>query len=81
MKKLKYESFQSFLYWNFKTSSHYKQMLPSSHQPARLKTNKLENTNYITIDSLKLRPIINYTRTLYYKKEKMIGEYLKPLNN
>ena len=56
-------------------------MLPSSHQPARLKTNKLENTNYITIDSLKLRPIINYTRTLYYKKGKMIAEYLKPLNN
>ena len=29
------ESFQSFLYWHFKNSPHYRQMLPSSHQAAR----------------------------------------------
>ena len=29
------ESFQSFLYQHFKNSPHYRQMLASSHQPAR----------------------------------------------
>ena len=56
------ESFQSFLYKNFKNSPHYRQLLPSSHQPphffATSKTQKLENTNDITVDNLKLRPII-----------------------
>ena len=40
-------------------------MLPSSHQPARFfaaaKTHKIENINDITIDNLKLRPIIDQT--------------------
>ena len=39
------ESFQSFLYENFKNSYHYRQMLPSSHQPARFfVTAKLTNS-------------------------------------
>ena len=29
------ESFQSFLYHHFKDAPYHKQMLPSSHQPAR----------------------------------------------
>ena len=59
------ESFQSFLYRHFKNSPHYRQMLPSSRQLARIfataKTHKLENINDITVDNLKLRPIIDQT--------------------
>ena len=77
------ESFQSFLYKNFKNSLHYRQLLPSSHQPARFfataKTQKFENTDDITVDNLKFRPIINHTRSCYYKAGKVIAEYLKPL--
>ena len=55
-------------------------MLPSSHQAARFfataKTHRFENINDITIDNLKLRPIIDQTGTLYYKTRKEIGEYL-----
>ena len=58
-------------------------MLPSSHQPARCfataKTHKFENINDITVDDLKLRPIIDRTGTCYYKTGKVIAEYLKPL--
>ena len=61
------ESFQSFLYRHFKNSKipHYRQMLPSSHQPACFfatdKTDKFENINDITINNLKLRPVIGQT--------------------
>ena len=55
-------------------------MLSSSHQAARFfataKTHRFENINDITIDNLKLRPIIDQTGTLYYKTRKEIGEYL-----
>ena len=77
------ESFQSFLYRHFKNSPHYRQMLPSSHQPARFfataKTNKFENINDITVDNLWLRLIIDQTGTCYYKTGKTITEYLKSL--
>ena len=74
------ESFKSFLYWHIKNSPNCKQVLPSSHQAARFfataKTHRFENINDITIDNLKLRPIIDQTGTLYYKTRKEIGEYL-----
>ena len=58
-------------------------MLPSSHQPARFfataKTHKFENINDMTVDNLKLRPIIDRTGTCYYKTGKVIAKYLKPL--
>ena len=45
------ESFQSFLYRHFKNSPHYRQMLASSHQPARsfatAKTHKFKNISDI----------------------------------
>ena len=44
------ESFQSFLYRHFKNSPHYRQMLPSSHQPARFfATAKLANLKTLMI--------------------------------
>ena len=58
-------------------------MLPYSHQPARFfvtaKTHRFENISDITIDNLKLRPMIDETGTCYYKTGKVIAEYLKPL--
>lgn len=58
-------------------------MLPSSHQPARFfataKTHKFENFDDITVDNLKLRPIIDQTGTCYYKTGKVIAKYLRPL--
>ena len=58
-------------------------MLSFSHQPARIfataKTHKFENINDITVDNLKLRPIIDQIGTCYYKKRKVIAVYLKPL--
>ena len=79
------ESFQSFLYRHFKNSPHYRQMLPSSHEPAcffaTAKTHKFENMNNISTDNLKLPTIIDPTEKCYYKTGKVIAEYLKPLTN
>ena len=81
LKELK--SFQSFIYRHFKKSTLYKDMMPSSHQPARFftsaKTHKFENFDDINIKELKLRPIIDQTGTCYYKTGKVIAQYLKPL--
>ena len=58
-------------------------MLPSSHQLARFfasaKAHKFDNLSDINVTSLKLRPIIDYTGTCYYKTGKVISKYLKPL--
>ena len=74
------ESFQSFLYRHFKDTPYYKQMLPSSHQPARFfalaKTHKFDNLSDINVTNLKLRPIIDQTGTCYYKTGKVISKYL-----
>ena len=52
------ESFQSFLDCHFKDTSYYKQMLASSHQPARFfasaKTHKFDNLSDINVTNLKL---------------------------
>ena len=76
--------FQSFLYRNFKTHKKYKEMIPSSNQPARLfataKTHKLKNNDEITISNLKFRAIIDQTGTYTHKTAQIIGEYLKPLS-
>ena len=77
------ESFQSFLYCHFKDTPYYKQMLLSSHQPARFftsaKTHKFDNLSDINVTNLKLRPIIDQTGTCYYKTGKVISKYLRPL--
>ena len=43
------------------------------------KIHKFENINDITIDNLKLRPIMDQTGTCYYRTGKVIAKYLKPL--
>lgn len=54
-------------------------MLPSPNQPAQLyrtaKTDKFDDINEITIDSLTFRPIIAQTGTYMYKTAEVISEY------
>ena len=56
------KSLPSFLYHHFKDAPYYKQMLPSSHQPARVfdstKTHKFDCFSDINVTNLKLRPIV-----------------------
>ena len=77
------ETFQSFLYRNFKNHPSYDKMRPKSNQPARLyataKTHKFNNLDEVTVEKLKFRPIVDQTGTATYDAAKVIGEYLKPL--
>ena len=75
--------YQDFLYRNFYNYEHYKKMYPQSNQPAKLygtaKTHKFNDTNDITINQLKFRPIIDQTGTYTYNAAQVISQYLKPL--
>ena len=77
------ETFQSFLYRNFRNHPSYDKMRPKSNQPARLyataKTHKFNNLDKVTVEKLKFRPIVDQTGTATYEVAKVIGEYLKPL--
>ena len=76
--------FQDFLYRHFKRSEHYDQMRPVSNQPGRFfataKTHKFTSLNDITVENLKLRPIIDLTGTYTYNTSKVIANYLRPLS-
>ena len=76
--------FQDFLYKHFKRSEHYDQMRPVSNQPGRFfataKTQKFTSLNDITVENLKLRPIIDLTGTYTYNTSKVIANYLRPLS-
>ena len=76
--------FQDFLYRHFKKSEQYDQMRPVSNQPGRFfamaKTHKLTSLNDITVENLKLRPIIDLTETCTYNTSKVIANYLRPLS-
>ena len=76
--------FQDFLYRHFKKSEHYDQMHPVSNQPGRFfataKTHKFTSLNNITVENLKLRPIIDLTGTYTYNTSKVIANYLRPLS-
>ena len=58
-------------------------MLPSSNQPAQLygtaKTHKFDYVIYITVESLKVRPIIAQTGPYMYQATQVISKCLKPL--
>ena len=64
------ETFQGFLYLNFKNHTSYDKMRPKFNQPARLygtgKTYKFNDLDEIKVDKT-------------YDTKKVIGEYLKPL--
>ena len=77
------KSFQNFIYRNFKKHDKYKEMRPTSSQPARLfaaaKTHTFTDTKQININNLKLRPIIDQTGTHLYDCSKIIAQYFQPL--
>ena len=57
--------FQDFLYWNLNKYDQYENMRPKSNQPGRFfataKTHKFDSISDITLDKLKLCPIIDQT--------------------
>ena len=79
------ELFRSFLYRHFKDHPKYKKMLPASHRPARMygsaKTHKFDNYEDITVENLKLRPIMDQSGTMVYTASQILAEYLGPLND
>ena len=77
------KSIQNFICRNFKKHEKYKEIRPTSRQPARLfvtaKTHKFTDIKQININDLKLRPIIDQTGTHLYDCSKLIAQYLQPL--
>ena len=61
------KSFQNFICRNIKTYEKYKEMRPTSSQPAgffaTVKTHKFRDVKQMNINDLKLRPIIDQTGT------------------
>ena len=71
------------LYTRFYKHEHYKEMRPRSNQTgqffATAETHKFESISGITLDQLKLCPIIDQTGTYIYKTPKVVAKYLGPL--
>ena len=76
--------FQDFLYRHFKRSEYYDQMRPVSNQPGRFfetaKTHNFTSLKHTTVEKLKIRPIIDLTRTYTYHTSKVIANYLRPVS-
>ena len=76
-------SFQNFIYRNFKKNKKYKEIRPTSSQSARIyanaKTHKFTDTPQININELQLCPIIDQTGTHLYDCSKVITQYLQLL--
>ena len=76
--------FQDFLYHNLYKHKQYENMHLKSNQPGRFfataKTHKFDSVNDITLDKLKLRPIIDQTGTYIYNASKAVAKYLRPLS-
>ena len=77
------KSFQNFIYRNIKKHEKYKEMRPTSSQPARLfvtwKTHQFTDIKQVNINDLKLRPIVDQTGTHLYDCSKIIAQYLQSL--
>jgi hypothetical protein len=77
--------FKQFLYRNFADHPKYKKMLPKSHRPARMygsaKTHKFDSYEQITVENLKLRPIMDQSGTMMYTAAQIVADYIKPLND
>ena len=75
---------QDFLYHNLYKHEQYENISPKSNQPGRFfataKTHKFDSASYITLDKLKLRPIIEQTRTYIFNASKVVAKYLRPLS-
>ena len=59
-------------------------MHPKSNQPGRFfataRTRKFDSVNDITLDKLKLHPIIDQTGTHIYNASKVVAKYLRPVS-
>ena len=59
-------------------------MCPVSNKPGKFiataKTHKFTSLNDITVENMKLRPIIDLTGTYTYNTSKVIANYLRPLS-
>lgn len=77
--------FKQFLQRNFSDHPKYKKMAPTSHRPARMygsaKTHKFDSYDEITVENLKLRPIMDQCGTMVYTAAQIIAEYIRPLND
>ena len=81
------KSFQDFLYRHFRnkndTNLDYKKIRPTSKKPASLygtaKPHKFNDLDQVTIENLKLRPIVSTCGTYYYETAKALAKYLSPL--
>ena len=72
-----FKFFQDFFYRHLRNKSDhldYKKIKPSSNKPAFLygtaKTHKFDDLDNVTIDNLKLRPIVSTCETYYYETAK-----------
>ena len=76
--------FQDFIYRNLYKHEQYENMRPKSNQPggffATAKTHKFDSVNDITLDQLKLCPVIDQTGTYIYNASKVVSKYLRPLS-
>ena len=67
--------FQGFFYRHFCKRKDYEVMRPRSNQPGRFfataKTHKCDSIEDISLDSLKLRPMIDQTGTYIYNASKV----------
>ena len=70
--------FQDFLYRHFHKHKDYEAMRPGSNQPGRFfvtaKTHKFKSIEDISLESLKLRPIIDQTGTYIYNASKAVAK-------
>ena len=78
------KNFRDFLYHNLYKHQQFENMHPKSDQPGRFfataKTHKFDPVNDITLDKLKLRPIIDQTGTYIYNASKAVAMYLRRLS-
>ena len=72
--------FQNFLYRHLYKHKDYEAMRPRSNQPGRFfasaKTQKFKSIEYISLESLKLRPIIDQRGTYVSNASKFVAKYL-----
>ena len=79
------ENFRSFVSRHFKTSNFYKDIWTCKNQPGRFfctaKTHKFKDLSLITVENLKLRPIIDQSNTYTSNAAAFLANYLKPLQD
>ena len=79
------ENFRSFVSRNFKQCDFYKDIWTSKNQPGRLfctaKTHKFDDLSLITVENLKLRPIIDQSNSYTSNTAVFLAKYLRPLQD